>query len=203
MKLVLASNNSGKIREFKLLLKDFHATIVPQSELGIDEIKETGLTFIENAIMKARHASLLSGLPAIADDSGLCVAALSGAPGIYSARYAGEKADAKKNIEKLLAELSDIPDGHREAYFHCVLVFLSHAQDPTPLVCEGKWYGHVLHQASGNEGFGYDPIFYLPSEKKTAAELPLAIKNKISHRGIALDSLLKLLPDKLHECSLS
>ena len=168
----------------------------------MDEAEETGLTFVENALIKARHAALITGLPAIADDSGLAVAALCGAPGIYSARYAGTKAKAHDNIKKILMELKDIPDENRHASFHCLLVFLSHAKDPTPLVCDGKWSGIILHSPKGENGFGYDPIFYVPEQKQTAAELSPSLKNQISHRGMALQSLLKLLPEKIHECTL-
>lgn len=196
-KVVLASNNTGKIHEFNELLKNFHLDIIPQSEFGINDVEETGLTFIENALIKARHAASLTGLPAIADDSGLAVKALQGAPGIYSARYAGPKANASDNIKKLLANLRDVPDDQRQAQFHCVLVYISHDKDPTPLVCDGSWSGIILSAPQGENGFGYDPVFYVPSENKSAAELPPEIKNKISHRGIALQSLLKLLPEKL------
>jgi XTP/dITP diphosphohydrolase len=197
MKVVLASNNAGKIRELNELLQNFHFDLIPQAELGVKEIEETGLTFIENALIKARHASLMTGLPAIADDSGLAVAALQGAPGIYSARYAGEKASASDNNKKLLSELADVPDDKRQACFHCVLVYMSHANDPIPLVCNGKWEGTILRAPRGTGGFGYNPIFYVPSEKKSVAELSSAIKNALSHRGMALQSLLKLLPEKL------
>jgi len=197
MKVVLASSNEGKIREFKEMLAPFHLEVVPQSELGVQDVPETGLTFIENALIKARHATRETGLPAIADDSGLVVAALNGAPGIYSARYAGKQSNAKENIKKLLTDLSNTSDDQRDAYFHCVLVFMQHEKDPTPLVCDGQWHGFILHELSGNNGFGYDPVFYVPDEKKTAAELPLDVKNKISHRGLALQLLLKALPEKL------
>lgn len=197
MKIVLASNNTGKIREFSELLKDFHIELIPQAELGVPEAKETGLTFIENAILKARHAAELTGLPALADDSGLTVTALFGAPGIYSARYAGAFATAQANIQKLLHELKDVPEQKRDAAFYCVLVFMLHANDPTPLVCEGTWHGTILSQQSGENGFGYDPIFFVPAEQKTAAELPSAVKNRLSHRNMALQKLLKKLPEKL------
>jgi XTP/dITP diphosphohydrolase len=197
MKVVLASSNAGKIKEFKELFANFHIDLVPQSELGVTDIEETGLSFIENSLLKARHAAEVTGLPALADDSGLVVNALNGAPGIYSARYAGIQATAKDNIDKLLHELQHTPDAERAASFHCVLAFMTHALDPTPLVCEGKWSGTILRETRGKEGFGYDPVFYVPTEKITAAELSPAIKNKISHRGLALQSLLKKLPDKL------
>lgn len=197
MKVVLASNNTGKIREFNELLKNFSIELIPQSELGVQEIEETGYSFIENALIKARHAARSTGLPALSDDSGLSVTALDGAPGIYSARYAGPNASAKDNINKLLTELKDVPEKNRSASFHCVIAFMLDEHDPIPLVCDGKWMGTILAEPKGEQGFGYDPVFYIPAEKKTAAELPLAIKNKISHRGMALQSLLKMLPDKI------
>lgn len=197
MKVVLASNNQGKIREFNALLNNFHLTVIAQSELGVPEVEETGLTFIENALIKARHAAQLTGLPAIADDSGLAVASLHGAPGIYSARYAGKNASDQDNINKLLVTLKDTPDEKRQASYHCMLVFMSHDQDPTPLICAGQWPGLILRAPKGEDGFGYDPIFYDPIQKKTAAELPLAIKNSISHRGNALQLLMQQLPGKL------
>jgi XTP/dITP diphosphohydrolase len=199
MQVVLASNNVNKIEEFKILLHPYKIELLLQSQLGVPEVEETGLTFIENALIKARHASRITGLPALADDSGLVVDALNGAPGIYSARFAGVKAIAEDNIEKLLLALEKTGDPERKASFHCVLVFMSHAIDPIPIVCAGKWKGSILTTPRGKEGFGYDPIFYVPSEKKSAAELPLARKNKISHRGMAAQSLLNLLSDKLLE----
>lgn len=197
MKVILASNNPGKIRELQALLEGFHLNIVPQSELGVADIPETGLTFVENALIKARHACRVTGLPAIADDSGLEVIALHGAPGIYSARYAGEAAVAQDNIKKLLTELSSVPEENRIAFFHCVLVYLAHATDPTPLICHGSWQGVILKEPQGKNGFGYDPIFFDPKLHQSAAELPLEIKNKISHRGKALQLLLTQLPEKI------
>jgi XTP/dITP diphosphohydrolase len=199
MKIVFASNNAGKIRELKSLLQDFTLTPVPQSELGVSEIAETGLTFVENALIKARYACQMTGLPALADDSGLAVAALHGAPGIYSARYAGANATASENNKKLLHELKNIPANARQASFHCVLVYLNHAQDPTPLICHGVWHGSILMAELGNDGFGYDPVFFVASENKSAAELPLATKNLISHRGQALRLLMEQLPQKLSD----
>lgn len=193
MRIVLASNNKGKIHEFHELLQHFQIDVVPQAELGVEEIEETGLTFIENALIKARHAAKITGLPAIADDSGLAVNALQGAPGIYSARYAGEACDPKENIKKLLTEMRDVPDNERHASFHCVLAFMWHATDPTPIVCDGIWQGKILHAVTGDDGFGYDPIFYVPSEQKSAAQLSSAVKNSISHRGMALQLLLQQL----------
>ncbi|MBX3708464.1 MAG: RdgB/HAM1 family non-canonical purine NTP pyrophosphatase [Gammaproteobacteria bacterium] len=197
MKVVLASNNLGKIREFNALLKNYSINLVPQAELGVEEVEETGLSFIENALIKARHAARITGLPTIADDSGLSVPVLNGAPGIHSARYAGIHATAQDNIHKLLNELNTFSETERKAVFYCTLVFMSHSNDPIPLVCNGTWPGIILHTTQGENGFGYDPIFYVPSEKKTAAELLPERKNKISHRGMALQSLLKMLPDKI------
>ncbi|EEL2495188.1 XTP/dITP diphosphatase [Salmonella enterica] len=192
-KVVLATGNAGKVRELASLLSDFGLDVVAQTELGVDSAEETGLTFIENAILKARHAAKMTGLPAIADDSGLAVDALGGAPGIYSARYSGEDATDQQNLEKLLHTLRDVPDDKRQARFHCVLVYLRHADDPTPVVCHSCWPGVITRQAAGNGGFGYDPIFFVPSEGKTAAELTREEKSAISHRGQALKLLLDAL----------
>jgi XTP/dITP diphosphohydrolase len=193
MKIVFASNNPGKTLELQTLLQEFNLEIIPQTSLGVTEVAETGLTFVENAILKARNASHQTGLPAIADDSGLEVKALQGAPGIYSARYAGENANAKDNINKLLIELENIPDNQRQANFYCVLVFLTHPNDPTPIICEGSWDGFITKQPSGEMGFGYDPVFFDPQENASAAQLPLAKKNVISHRGKALRCLIERL----------
>lgn len=193
MKIVFASGNAGKLKELQTALEPFDITILPQASLGVTDIAETGLTFVENAILKARHASQQTGLPAIADDSGLEVDALQGAPGIYSARYAGDKANAKDNINKLLQALVSVPEQQRQANFYCVLVFLAHANDPTPLICEGIWRGVITKQPSGENGFGYDPVFFDPRENCCAAELPLAKKNTISHRGQALQQLINKL----------
>ena len=192
-KVVLATGNAGKVRELASLLSDFGLDVVAQTELGVDSADETGLTFIENAILKARHAAQITGLPAIADDSGLAVNALGGAPGIYSARYSGEDATDQQNLEKLLHTLQDIPDDKRQAQFHCVLVYLRHAEDPTPLVCYGRWPGVITRAPAGEGGFGYDPIFFVPSEGKTAAELTREEKIAISHRGQALKQLLEAM----------
>ena len=180
-KVVLATGNPGKVRELADLLADFGLDVVAQTDLGVESAEETGLTFIENAILKARHAAQVTGLPAIADDSGLAVDALGGAPGIYSARYAGEDADDRQNLDKLLAALKDVAPGRRGAQFHCVLVYLRHAQDPTPLVFHGSWAGD----------FGYDPVFYVPELGRTAAELSRDEKRAISHRGKALKLMLE------------
>lgn len=192
-KVVLATGNAGKVRELASLLNDFGLDVVAQTELGVESAEETGLTFIENAIIKARHAAQVTGLPAIADDSGLAVDALGGAPGIYSARFAGADASDQQNLEKLLVELQDVPDSERQAQFHCVLVYMRHADDPTPLVCHGSWQGTIARAPAGNGGFGYDPIFVVPEAGKTAAELSADEKRAVSHRGQALKLLLEAL----------
>jgi len=192
-KVVLATGNPGKVRELAELLSAFGLDIVAQTDLGVESAEETGLTFIENAILKARHAAQITGLPAIADDSGLAVKALGGAPGIYSARYAGEGASDRENLKKLLNALETVPDGERQAQFHCVLVYLRHAEDPTPLVCHGSWAGEITRSAAGEGGFGYDPIFYVPELGKTAAELSKTEKGAVSHRGKALTLLLEAM----------
>ncbi|GAA3897601.1 MULTISPECIES: XTP/dITP diphosphatase [Gibbsiella] len=192
-KVVLATGNPGKVRELASLLADFGLDVVAQTDLGVESAEETGLTFIENAILKARHAAQVTGLPAIADDSGLAVDALGGAPGIYSARYAGEDASDQQNLEKLLAALKDVPPGSRGAQFHCVLVYLRHAQDPTPLVFHGSWAGEITAEPAGQGGFGYDPIFYVPELGRTAAELTREEKSAVSHRGKALTLMLEAL----------
>ena len=192
-KVVLATGNAGKVRELATLLSDFGLDIVAQTELGVESAEETGLTFIENAILKARHAAKVTGLPAIADDSGLAVDFLGGAPGIYSARYAGVDASDQQNLLKLLDALESVPDDQRQAQFHCVLVYMRHAEDPTPLVCHGSWPGVITRAPAGEGGFGYDPIFFVTSEGKTAAELTREEKIAISHRGQALKLLLEAL----------
>lgn len=192
-KIVLASSNAGKLKELTTLLRPLNIEIIPQSDLKISDADETGLTFIENAILKARHASEHSGLPALADDSGLAVAALNGAPGIYSARYAGAPYSSEKNIAKLLAEMKNIADDARQAQFHCVLALVSNPKDPAPIICHGIWQGMILREPRGTDGFGYDPVFYVPSEKKSAAELTHEMKNNISHRGKALRELIQIL----------
>ncbi len=192
-RIVLASNNPGKVREFAQLLADLHYEVRPQAEFQVPEAEETGLTFVENAIIKARNAAHYSGLPAIADDSGLEVDALDGAPGIYSARYAGRGANDRQNLEKLLAELTDVPERQRTARFQCVLVYLRHEFDPTPLICHGTWEGRILSEARGSSGFGYDPLFFVPTHHCSAAELAPQVKNSLSHRGQALRQLLEAL----------
>jgi len=188
-RIVLASSNPGKLKEFGALLAGSNFEVVPQSSLGVDDAEETGLTFVENALLKARHAARATGLPALADDSGLCVDHLHGAPGLYSARYAGTHGDNAANNAKLLRELDGVPDERRGAFFICVLVLLRHADDPAPLVAEGRWHGRVLHEARGAHGFGYDPLFLPRDETASAAELPPAMKSRISHRGRALAAL--------------
>lgn len=194
MKLVLASNNPGKLAEFNRLLEGSGMQAVAQAELGVDEAEETGLTFVENALLKARHAARATGLPALADDSGLCVDALGGAPGLYSSRYAGPEGDAARNIARLLEELRDVPDERRTARFCCVLAVLRHPDDPQPLIAEGSWEGRILRAPRGSHGFGYDPVFLDPENNLTAAELDPSIKNRISHRGRALELLRQRLP---------
>lgn len=187
MKLVIASGNRGKIAEFNGLLEGIE--LVSQGELGVCDIEETGSTFVENALLKARHAAQASGLPSLADDSGLCVDALDGAPGLYSARYAGIHGDAAANIGKLLAALEPVAPHERRAYFYAVIVLLRRADDPQPLIAEGRWPGLILAAPRGEGGFGYDPVFLDPAYGLTAAELPPDLKNRISHRGRAIASL--------------
>ncbi|HNR91292.1 MAG TPA: RdgB/HAM1 family non-canonical purine NTP pyrophosphatase [Dokdonella sp.] len=193
MKLVLASGNRGKLAELRDLLADLDIELVAQSQLGIGDAEETGATFIENAILKARHAARCSGLPALADDSGLCVDALDGAPGLISARYAGVHGDSAANIAKLLDALTGIESARRGAHFHCTLALLRHADDPAPLLAEGRWHGHILEAPRGSGGHGYDPVFLDPASGLSAAELDPAAKNAISHRGQALARLRELL----------
>ena len=190
-KLVLASGNKGKLREFSQLFSDKNIQVIPQSEFNTLEAEETGLSFVENAILKARNACKYSGLPALADDSGLEVDALQGAPGIYSARYAGADASDQDNYVKLLDALKDVPAEKRSARFQCVLVYMRHEHDPTPQVFQGSWEGQILTEPSGAEGFGYDPVFLVPNEACSAAELSKQRKNTLSHRGQAIAELLR------------
>lgn len=185
--LVLASNNKGKLAELQAMLGD-SIKVRPQSDFTDIEAEETGLTFVENALIKARHAASVSGLPALADDSGLAVDALGGAPGIYSARYAGGAGDAANNA-KLLDALKDVPEAERGAQFICALALLRHAEDPIPLICEGAWEGRILHAASGEHGFGYDPLFWVPERDCSSAELSPQEKNQLSHRARAMAQL--------------
>lgn len=191
--IVLASSNPGKVREINQLLAGLDLQVRPQSEFGVIDAEETGLTFVENAILKARNAAQHTGMPAIADDSGLEVDALAGAPGIYSARFAGEGASDQENLEKLLVELEAVPAEQRTARFQCLMVFMRHAGDPTPLLCQGTWEGRILFEARGDNGFGYDPVFHVPTHDCSSAELPAKIKNSLSHRGQALRQLVAAL----------
>lgn len=188
--IVLASSNAGKISEFQAMMEMLPITLLPQSELGIGDAEETASTFVENALIKARHAAALSGLPAIADDSGLLVDALDGRPGIFSARYAS---DNQSRIDKLLEELDGVPDKQRTASFYCMTVFVKHATDSAPLLCEGRWQGRILTVPAGKYGFGYDPIFYDMDYQCSAAQLPSDVKNSRSHRGQALRHLVSEL----------
>lgn len=194
MKVVLATGNAGKLREMQQVLAPLQFEVHAQSEFAVPDADETGLSFVENAIIKARHAALLTGLPAIADDSGLEVDALDGAPGIYSARYAGsaDKSDAANNA-KLLAELAARGVKNASARFQCVLVFMRHANDPVPVIAQGSWEGFILDAPRGSGGFGYDPLFFVPGENCASSELPAARKNILSHRGQALVKLAALL----------
>lgn len=190
-KTVLASNNKGKLKEFAEMFGALGIEVVPQAEFDIPEADETGLTFVENAILKARNAAQHSGGPAFADDSGLEVDALKGAPGIYSSRYAGPECNDADNIVKLLEALKDIPEEQRTARFQCVIVYMRHAEDPTPLIAQGAWEGRILEEPQGENGFGYDPLFYVPEHSCSAAELSAEIKNGMSHRGKALKVLMR------------
>jgi XTP/dITP diphosphohydrolase len=185
--LILATHNPGKIAELRAVLAPIHC--ISQHELGIENVEETGLSFIENAIIKARHASKISNKPALADDSGLVVKALDGQPGIYSARFSGEGATDKENVQKLLEQLSDIEDEKRQAYFYCAIALVKFANDPTPIVVTGQLNGYISQAPQGDKGFGYDPVFYLPDHQCTLAQLPAGTKNLISHRGMALRHL--------------
>lgn len=191
--VVLASGNPGKLKEFQHLLAALDIKMLPQSDFQVEPVEETGLTFVENAILKARHAAEISGLPVIADDSGIEVDALKGQPGIYSARFAGEAASDADNNQKLLEQLQGLPSVQRTARFHCVLVYMRHAQDPVPLICHGAWEGYILEEPRGEHGFGYDPLFLVPSAHCSAAEMPKEKKNQVSHRGQAMFQLVELL----------
>lgn len=191
MKIVLASHNEGKLNEFRNLFVGTSISMQPFSDYCAEGVEETGLTFIENSILKARYGCEKTGLPCIADDSGLVVPALNGAPGIYSARYAGEHGNMQANINKLLSEMEEIPQEKRHAYFQCVLVFMVNAKDPSPIIAEGRWHGIVTHQKKGENGFGYDPVVYLPAFNCTVAELKSDLKNTLSHRAQAMRILLE------------
>ena len=190
-KLVIASNNQGKLREINTLLEPLAIEAVPQSDFNAGEVDEPYVTFVENALTKARHASRCSGLPALADDSGICVSALSGAPGVTSARYAGEPRSDERNNLKLIETLKN--QSNRRAYYYCVIVLVRHADDPQPIIVDGSWYGEIVDQPRGEGGFGYDPYFFLPEFGKTSAELSAEQKNRISHRGQALAQLVDIL----------
>lgn len=192
-RIVLASNNAGKVREINQLLASEQITVVAQKEFNIPDAIEDGLSFVENAIKKARHASSLSGLPAIADDSGIEVDALNGAPGIYSARFAGPGASDEENLQKLLSRMEEIPEAKRTARFQCLMVYMRHSEDPTPIICQGSWEGRILFQPQGDNGFGYDPIFYVPTHDCSSAQLAPETKNSLSHRGQALKALMQSL----------
>ncbi|UCE89578.1 MAG: XTP/dITP diphosphatase [Pseudomonadota bacterium] len=192
-RIVLASNNPDKAREIGHILAECNLEVLPQSQFDVVEVEETGLSFVENAILKARNAAQHSGLPALADDSGLEVDALEGAPGIYSARYAGAGATDRANLEKLLVDIEHVPDGERTARFQCLMVLMRHASDPTPLIFQGTWDGSIVRDPRGESGFGYDPVFFVPTHGCTAAELPREEKNRISHRAQALRALLAAL----------
>ena len=188
-KIILASNNSGKIREFNTMLTGIYQ-VVSMRDMQVEEVPETGLTFVENALIKARNASAQSGLPALADDSGIVVDALNGAPGIYSARFAGDHGDDEANTQKLLEDMAQVPDAQRTARFWCAIVYVEHANDPTPIIIQRGWEGEIMREKVGENGFGYDPIFYVPTHNKASAELSAEQKNTISHRGKALQALL-------------
>lgn len=190
-RLCLASHNTGKLREFRALLEPRGFELTSMAELNLPEAEEPHVTFVENALAKARYASQLSGLPALADDSGLCVRALNGAPGVYSARFAGEPKSDTRNNEKLLAELQGKSDRH--AWYTCLLVWVNTPDDPQPIIAEGLWHGQILKAPQGEGGFGYDPLFYVPDQQQSAAEIDAGLKNRISHRGLALQDLLKKL----------
>ena len=188
-KIILASSNPGKLREISAIFADKPYRLIPQSEYNVSDAEETGLTFVENAILKARHAAKATGMMAMADDSGIEVDYLKGAPGIYSARYAGQPCDNQANNDKLLAALQGVPGELRTARFQCVIVLMRHALDPTPLICTGTWEGFIVEQETGANGFGYDPLFYVPTHGCTSAELSPQVKNELSHRGQALRDL--------------
>lgn len=194
-KIVLATGNKKKVEELNSLLANQNIQVVPQSEFNVDSVPETGTTFVENAIIKARHAARVTGLPAIADDSGIEVDALLGRPGVYSARYAGEDASDQENLDKLLDEMNGVPKILRSARYWCVLVYMRHADDPTPIICQASWEGQIATEPSGENGFGYDPIFFLPENNCTAAQLDPESKNMLSHRGKALVQLAKALKE--------
>ncbi|MBP8172742.1 MAG: RdgB/HAM1 family non-canonical purine NTP pyrophosphatase [Aeromonadaceae bacterium] len=194
-RIVLASNNKKKVAELNDMLLGLNFKVMPQSDFLVESVPETGSTFVENAIIKARHAARITGLPALADDSGLEVDALHGAPGVYSARFAGDDASDEDNLNKLLDELSGIPPIMRSARYWCVLAFLRHADDPTPILCQASWEGQIITEPKGENGFGYDPVFFVPDTGCTAAQLPPLIKNQSSHRAKALKEMIEKLQE--------
>lgn len=196
-KVVLATGNKGKVKELARMLSDLGFEVLPQSEFEVSDVAETGSTFVENAIIKARHAAKQTGLPAIADDSGLAVNAIGGAPGVYSARYSGDQATDQSNIIKLLDAMAEIPKEQRKAKFLCVLVFMRHADDPTPIICQGEWCGEITTTQYGENGFGYDPVFWVEEKNCSSAQLLPEQKNELSHRGKALKLLLAQLKTQL------
>ncbi len=193
--IVLASGNQGKIAEIQAMLQHHDIEVISQSFFDVPDIEETGTTFIENAIIKARHAAKITGLPAIADDSGLEVDAINGQPGVYSARYAGLPSNDTLNTKKLLNALDGIPEKKRSARFHCLMIFMAHATDPSPLIGQGTWEGRIAFQEAGDNGFGYDPVFYSPEHQCVSAELTATIKNRVSHRALALNQLMPQITD--------
>ena len=195
--IVLASGNTGKLKEFSRLLDDCGYTVKAQSEFSVTEVPETGLSFVENAIIKARNAAKQTGLPALSDDSGIEVDALNGEPGIYSARFAGNACNDEDNNNKLLKKLTGLPKEKRSARYQCVLVFMQHEKDPTPLIAQGSWEGHITEIPSGEGGFGYDPLFWVPTHNCTSAQLEKSVKNNISHRAVATRELITRIKTKL------
>ncbi|MCK5877111.1 MAG: RdgB/HAM1 family non-canonical purine NTP pyrophosphatase [Candidatus Marithrix sp.] len=192
-KIILASGNQGKLREFTQILQEFAFEVIPQNQMQVPDVAETGLSFVENALIKARNAAQYTGLAAMSDDSGIEVDALDGSPGIYSARFAGENATDDANNELLIEKLTNIPEEQRTARYHCVIVYMRYANDPMPLICQGSWEGKIILKPIGQNGFGYDPFFYVPTHNCTAAELLPEVKNQLSHRGQALRALQTVL----------
>ena len=199
MDVILATSNAGKIKEFQALVKGLPMNFIAQKEHQIESVDETGLTFIENAILKARHAAKSTGLPALADDSGLCVDALGGEPGVFSARYGGVELSCEARNAKLLSQMEDVASEDRTARFHSVIVLLEDEEDPAPLVCHGIWEGEILREPRGAGGFGYDPIFFVPDQHKSAAELDMSVKNSISHRGQAMAQFKEIMLEVFDE----
>lgn len=191
--IVLASGNAGKLKELQALFTTSGINVKAQGEFNVSDAEETGMSFVENAILKARHACVETGLPALADDSGLAVDALGGAPGIYSARFSGADATDASNNQKLLQQLEGVDDNQRGAAFHCVLVYMRHAEDPSPIICQAQWRGRILQQARGQQGFGYDPLFWVEEQQCASAELPRELKNTISHRALAIKQLQRAM----------